>query len=150
MLCNKLDSISGKMILHSDHDRITSESQELTLLRIDDKDEAEMISMSNARRKALQMNPDQDLMLALAWVRPEELDMAYLYPEVLMVDVVCGVNREQLPLLTITGITRFNKVFTVLRAYLPNQRRWMFKWIFSIVVPLFLGKRTIKKQCHHI
>ena len=62
-----------------------------------------------------------------------------------MVGVVCGVNKEQLPLLTITGITRFNKVFTMLRAYLPNQRRWMFKWIFCIVVPLFLGKRTVKK-----
>ena len=104
-----------------------------------------MITISNARREVLQINQDQDLMLALTWVRPEELDMLYLYPEVLMVDVVCGVDKKHLLLLNLTGITRLNKFFTVLRAYLPNQRRWISKWIFSIFVPLFLGKITIKK-----
>ena len=38
MLCNKQDSISGKMILHSDHDHGTSESKELNLPKIDEKD----------------------------------------------------------------------------------------------------------------
>ena len=140
MLCNKQDPTSGKFALNSDHGHVLAESKELTLLEIDESDENEMITMSNARINSIKMNHDQDLLLALAWVIPEELHLAYLYPEVIMVDVVCGVNKEQLPLLTITGITRFNIVFNVLREYLPNQRRWMFKWIFSIVAPLFLVK----------
>ena len=83
--------------------------------------------MSDVRIKALKMTHNQGLLLALTWVLPEELDLVYLYPELMMMDFVCGVNNEKLPLLTITGITRFNKIFTVLRAYLKNQRRCMFK-----------------------
>ena len=63
-----------------------------------------------------------------------------------MVDVACGVNKEHLLLLTITGITMFDKLFTVIRAYLPNKRRWMIKLILSIVVPLILSKMIIKKS----
>ena len=51
--------------------------------------------MSNARIKAPKMTHDQDLLLVMAWVMPEELELVYLYPEVIMVDVVCCVNKEK-------------------------------------------------------
>ena len=72
MLCNKQDPDLGKMTLHSDHDHVLAESKELTLLNVDERDENEMITMSNARRNSLQMNHDKYLLLALAWVRLED------------------------------------------------------------------------------
>ena len=33
----------------------------------------------------------------------------------------------------------FRNVFTVLRAFLPNEQGWMFRWIFSDILPTMFG-----------
>ena len=57
----------------------------------------------------------------------------------LTIDTTAKTNNENRPLLTINGKDRFGNVFTVLRAFLPNEQGWMFRWIFSDILPTMFG-----------
>ena len=35
------------------------------------------------------------------------------------------------------------KMFIFLRAYIPHERRWILRWIFSIVLPKIFNKNTL-------
>jgi hypothetical protein len=34
-------------------------------------------------------------------------------------------------------------MFTILRAFVPNERAWVFRWIFQTVMPALLGKNLL-------
>jgi hypothetical protein len=36
-------------------------------------------------------------------------------------------------------------MFTVLRAFLPNEQAWVFRWLFRTVMPMFLGQNFFQK-----
>jgi len=64
------------------------------------------------------------------------------FPYVLKIDSTMDTNKENRPLLVVTGCDNDGKSFTVLCAYLPNQRMWTFHWIFQTVIPALLGQDT--------
>ena len=64
---------------------------------------------------------DQNLLVALAWVVPSERRLFRLFPETLFVDSVEDTNNEGRPLLTMSECDSNEKMFTFLRAFLPNQ-----------------------------
>ena len=76
------------------------------------------------------------MLICIVWVNPLDISLEKMYPEVLYIDFHCKTNNKRLSLLTATGKTDLNKIFTVLRAYLPNQRAWIFRLVFSIVLPI--------------
>ena len=88
MLTNKIDPISGKLMVHSDHKTLSPDNKELTLLDMNVEEYDDMATLSNARRKALKLVMDQDLLISVAWYMPQELQLVNLYPEVVIVDVV--------------------------------------------------------------
>ena len=73
------------------------------------------------------------MLIAVVWILPEEKRLFNMYPEVLYIDVTSDTNKEKRPLFTITGRTALGTMFTLTRAYLPNQTAWMFRWLFSVV-----------------
>ena len=44
-------------------------------------------------------------------------------------------NSEGRPLLSLVGKDTCSKTFTILRALLPNQQQWLFRWIFCVSLP---------------
>ena len=86
------------------------------------------------------LRSDQNLLIALAWVIPEERRMFELFPETLFVDSTEDTNNEGRPLFTMGGCTSNGKMFTFLRAFLPNQRSWAFRWMFLHVLPTMFTK----------
>jgi hypothetical protein len=36
-------------------------------------------------------------------------------------------------------------MFIVLRAFLPNEQSWSYKWFFQTVLPALLGKEVLKR-----
>ena len=70
----------------------------------------------------MNLTPEQDMLVGIAWVNPLEISLAKIYPEVLFIDVTCKTNNIRIPLLTFTGKTALNNMYTVLYAYLTNQR----------------------------
>ena len=91
------------------------------------------------------LRSDQNLLIALAWVVPEERRMFELFPETLFVDSTEDTNNEGRPLFTMGGCTSEGKMFTFLRAFLPNQRSWAFRWLFIHVLPTMFSKNIYQK-----
>ena len=109
----------------------------------------------NERRDAVEFTEDnrsnrnltneQHLLVAIAWVLPSEKRLFMLFPEAIFVDVVEDTNNEGRPLLTMTGCDGDGKMYTFLRAFLPNQRAWGFRWVFSHVLMTMFPRETLAK-----
>ena len=106
---------------------------------------ADASKFSNEHRKKMNLTHEQNLLLAVAWVIPGEKDYFFLFPEVLFIDIVEKTNNEKRPLLVVSGKDSDGKMFTILRAFLPNQRSWIFRWIFSVVFPTMFSKDLLKR-----
>ena len=68
-----------------------------------------------------------------------------MFPEVITVDCTADTNNEARPLLTMAGKYFYGRMFIFLRAFLPNERNWVFRWIFSIVLPKFFHKIILSR-----
>jgi len=93
------------------------------------------LSFAQETRKNLDVLNDETLLMGLAWTLPKEKHYFNMFPEVIFVDVIVDVNKDKRPLLTVTGKDASAKMFTLLRAFLPNEKQWAFRWIFSNVFP---------------
>ena len=74
-------------------------------------------------------------MHGLACVLQIEGEYFRMYPEVIFVDCIANTNKDEQALFTATGENSNGKMFTCLRAFLPNQQAWVFCWLFSVVFP---------------
>ena len=108
-------------------------------------EQADASMYASDNRSNRNLSNEQNLLVALAWVVPSERRLFELFPETLFVDSVEDTNNEGRPLLTMSGCDSNGKMFTFLRAFLPNQRTWSFRWIFLHVLPTMFSKNTIGK-----
>lgn len=113
------------------------------ILPSNERKDAEEFSRDNRFNR--QLSNEQILLVAIAWVIPKERRLFKLFPETIFVDVVEDTNKEGRPLLTITGCDGDGKMYTLLRAFLPNQRAWAFRWVFSHVLLTMFSRQTLSK-----
>jgi len=102
-------------------------------------------TFAHETRGALEVDPDQSLMMGLSWVLKDEVNFFRLYPEVIFCDVIVHVNKDDCPSLTCTGKDSNGKMFTFLQAFLPNEKQWTFRWIFSVVFPNFFSDSILSR-----
>ena len=74
-----------------------------------------------------------------------EQTILHHFPEVICIKTVSYSNKDKRPLLTISGRDSYGKMFIILRAFLPNERAWVFQWIFSIVMPTLFPSYILSK-----
>lgn len=67
------------------------------------------------------------------------------YPSVLKIDTTANTNNKECPLLLGVGRTPDGEAFTAFQAFLPNERAWVFWWIFHRVLPILLGEKHLKR-----
>jgi MULE transposase domain len=91
------------------------------------------------------LQASQDVMLALAWVLPFEKRQFSLFPFIIHLDSTNATNAENRPLFTITGRDSQGKQYTVLRALVPSECSWIFKWLFQTVMPGLLGESALNR-----
>jgi hypothetical protein len=108
------------------------------------KENEDLQQFASEHRSGLAITDDQKLFIAAAWVSKQELRQFLLYPEVLHVDATADTNKEKYPLITITGRDTASTMFTVMRALVPNERAWVFRWLFSVAIPELLGPHATK------
>ena len=94
---------------------------------------------------ALQVKEEQDMMLGIAWVIPVESDYIMLFPEVVFVDYFEQVNRDSRALFTASGKDANGKKYMILRAYLPNQKAWVFRWVFLLFLLNYFMTRSLQR-----
>jgi hypothetical protein len=91
-----------------------------------------------------QLRVGQKILLAVAWVRNDEKRLFELYPEVLMMDVTYGTNAEGRPLLVTAAFDSDMRSFTPLRAFLPSECRWVFRWIWATAIQRSLAETAYR------
>ena len=84
-------------------------------------------------------------MISFAWVAHSEKEKFNIFPEVITVDTVAGTNNEGRPLLMMGGKDSNGKMFIFLRAYLPHEKGWIFRWLFSIVLPKMYSNTVLQR-----
>jgi hypothetical protein len=99
----------------------------------------DMQMFAEDHRNSLHVLDDQDLMIGCAWTTPCEKRLFKMFSEVLHIDCTADTNIECRPLLTISCRDSCGSMFVVLRAFLPNERAWVFRWMFQTVMPRLLG-----------
>ena len=125
-----------------DKEEISRASDDMNLLEGETQDMAKYVE---GVRRSRRVDDSQDLLLAFAWVLPEERQQFSLYPFVAHIDGTNSTNKESRPLVTVTGRDALGQQFTVLRAFLPNNQAWVFKWLFQTVFPTLLGMDALAR-----
>jgi hypothetical protein len=97
--------------------------------------------MKYARESRVSVNADdnQDVLLAIVWVLPNGKQLFRAYSEVMFIDGTHKTNKENRPLITMGVKDCYGKMQIVLRAFVPNERAWLFRWLFQVATPSLLG-----------
>ncbi len=103
------------------------------------KEYQDMYSYAMSHRESFSNAIDEPIWIALAYVTPQSRRLFRMYPHVLKFDVTMGTNDEKRPLLIVSGRTPWGENFIVMRVYLPNERAWVFRWVFQMALPKLLG-----------
>jgi hypothetical protein len=93
------------------------------------------------------MKPDgsEAMLLFVAWGSDEDLRYITMSPKVVSIDTTYGTNREKRPLLVFSGTKNNRKNFTALRAFLPSECEWIFRYVFEIAIPSLIGEATVER-----
>ena len=95
-------------------------------------------------RYAVGARDDQDILIACCWVLPDGRRLFQAFPEVVCIDGTHETNNESRPLLTLSVKDSDGNVMVVVRCFAPNERSWLFRWLFQEALPVLLGTQTLR------
>ena len=126
---------------------ITSGSNRFTS-NIDHSSDTSLSSIAEMTRDVRRnecIQKDSKVFVAVAWANVNEIRMMTLFPEVFHCDATCDTNNTKNHLITLSGRTSTGSQFVFIRIWVVNQRRSMFKWVFSNVLPNFIPKHALNQ-----
>jgi hypothetical protein len=83
------------------------------------------------------------MMVAIAYGMPFELSQFSLFHVSLHIDATSDTNKKGRPFVTVTSKDSYGKMFIALRAFLPREQSWAYKWLFQMIVPVLIGKEDV-------
>jgi hypothetical protein len=89
---------------------------------------------------AMKLDDSYAMLIFVDWGSDEDLRYITMFPEVLSIDTTYGTNREKRPLLVFPGTYHNRKNFTAMRAFLPSEYDWVFRYVFEVAIPTLIGK----------
>jgi hypothetical protein len=105
----------------------------------------DMLEYARESRTSVHAEDMQDVLISLAWVLPSSKRCFLAFPEVCFVDGTHKTNKEDRPLITMGIKDMDGKMQIVLRCWAPNERAWMFRWLFKSAVPTIFGKEGCER-----
>ena len=104
---------------------------------IDHSDDPEF-SVPRESAKIARSNPlvheDARIFLAVAFANKYDIRTFMLFPEVIHGDCTCDSNNTNNHLLTFSCRISSGKQVVFLKVWLPNQKRYSFRWVFKFVL----------------
>lgn len=95
--------------------------------------------------KELDTSDAEDL-LCIGWCSPNMKKMAQAFPQSLSIDgTFKTVQVDNMTHLTVTTKNTLGKTVVVLRLFIPNESKWMFRYVLMVAIPNLLGKDICKK-----
>jgi hypothetical protein len=114
-------------------------------IRFGGDDDNEMLRVVDGHRKELDIERSKEMMVGIAYGMPFELEQFGLFHVSLHIDATADTNVEGRPFVTVTSKDSYGRMFFVLRAFLPSEQSWAYKWLFQTVFPVLIGKEVLKK-----
>jgi hypothetical protein len=96
-------------------------------------------------KSAMKLDDSDVMLLFVAWGSNEYLRYITMFTKVLSIDTTYGTNREERPLLVFSGTDNNRKNFTVMRAFLPSECEWVFRYVFEVAIPSLIGEATVER-----
>jgi hypothetical protein len=87
------------------------------------------MSQNNAR-----VHEEARIIIAGAWANKYNVHIFLLFPEVFHTDCTCDTNNTNNYLLTFSCRISTGKQVGFLRVWIPNQKRFTFRWVFKVVL----------------
>jgi hypothetical protein len=97
-------------------------------------------------RQAFRLNSSTKMLLGVAWTDDETRKVFARFSEVMVADVTEGTNNAKRPLFLLSGKTSNRNTYTALWAFLPQQARWAFQWVWTRCIPQLLPEQGIKRM----
>ena len=104
-----------------------------------------MLTIVEDHRRVLKIKDSQEMMVGIAYGMPFELKQFELFHVSMHIDATADSNKEGRPLVTVTSKDSFGHMFFVLRAFLPSEQSWAYKWLFQTMFPSLIGKDVLKE-----
>ena len=96
-------------------------------------------------RESVGASNEQDVLVALVWLSPRQKQIFGAFPEQLSIDGTHKTQREGWELITLSVNDMSGKPEVVLKCWAPNNRAWLFKWLFTVALPALVGISTCQK-----
>jgi hypothetical protein len=108
-------------------------------------EERDMLRVVSDHPWSLPIANSQEMMVGIVYAMPYEVKQFQLFNVCLHIDATAASNKEGRPLVTVSSKDSYGKMFMVLRAFLPNEQSWSYKWFFQTVLPALVGKDVLKR-----
>lgn len=105
---------------------------EVTHVEVNDDPTMHHIASEVERARADQdIKKEEDVFVSIAWTNNDARRIFKLNPEVVTCDITSHSNKNKYHLLTFSVKTSHDKQVIFLWVWIPNQRRYSFRWVFQ-------------------
>ena len=100
----------------------------------------------NEWREDLKLDHSNEVVVAIAWSHNEEARKLSMFPEFSAIDLTFGTNKQNRPLLVLSGIDGCKKTFTGVRCLMPNKSQEAYSWTLRVAVPNLIGTNAVRSM----
>jgi hypothetical protein len=94
-------------------------------------EERDMLRVVSDHGRLLPIANSQEMMVGIAYAITYEVKQFHLFNVCLHIDATADSNKEGHLLVTVSSKDSYGNMFIVLRAFLPNEQSWSYKWFFQ-------------------
>ena len=91
-------------------------------MKLPPDEKLDLETIVTGHRNISHVRKEKALFIGHVWVLPTEQKNFDHFPEVICIDTVSHTNKDERPLLIISGRDSSRKMFIILRAFLRNER----------------------------
>ena len=92
---------------------------------------------------AFMTNPETNEITDILWVHPKSLELFINFSTVLIIDATYKTNEYRIPLLEIVGITSTLQTYSLMFAYLANEKSDRLTWALGTLKNLMIEKGAV-------
>jgi hypothetical protein len=113
-----------------------------TRVEQDRSDHQDLFNYAVDTRNVVGASDEQDVLVALVWATLEGKRFFQAFPEQVSVDGTHKTNDEGWELITFSLQDMNGNQEVVIRCWAPNNRAWLFRWLFQTAVPSLIGREA--------
>jgi hypothetical protein len=102
----------------------------------------DVMKYASDTRRVMGANDNQTVLVALVWTTPQGKRYFQAFPEQASVDGTHKTTKEEWELITLSIQDMNGGQETVIRCWAPNNRSWLYRWLFQAAIPTLVTKKS--------